>query len=438
MKFLDRLYKWLLPGMKIKRWIFLSWVGLAIFSVGLILLVKIGFLISIENFLADILERLLNRPVDSFWIDILLISSGLLLFFIGLRQWFISIYRVVVPNEEKSLVDVIYEKRHLDHGLRIAALGGGTGLSSLLRGLKSHTSNITAIVTVADDGGSSGRLRKEMGVLPPGDIRNCLVALADQESLMGELFQYRFTDGESLEGHSFGNLFLVAMTAVAGDFEQAIRLSGKILAIKGKVIPSTLCPVTLCAVTKSGKIVEGESSITHDREKIDRVYLKPAACQPPQEVLDALASADIIVMGPGSLYTSVLPNLLVEGVAGAVNASKALTIYICNVMTQPGETDAFTASEHLKALKKSVPGLRIDCCMVNDQIPPASLLERYREEEKTPVAADMEKIEEMGIRCVAAPLISTADLVRHDPDLLADRIVRLASEMRGQRQEAQA
>ena len=422
-KFFDRLYKWLMPGMKIKRWIFLSWIGLSIFSIGLILLINIKTFIPVELAMAGILEKIIGRPVGTRTVDLLMVIIGMLILLVGIRQWFDSIYRAVVPNQGKSLVDVIYEKRHLAHGFKITALGGGTGLSSLLRGLKAHTSNITAVVTVADDGGSSGRLRKEMGVLPPGDIRNCLVALADQESLMGELFQYRFTDGESLEGHSFGNLFLVAMTEVAGDFDQAIKKSSKILAIRGRVIPSTLSPVTLCAEMKSGEVVKGESSITHDRRQIDRVYLEPGDCRPPDEVIEAIADCDLVLLGPGSLFTSVLPNLKVRGMVEAINRSRAEVIYICNVMTQPGETDGFGASDHLKALLKSVPDLKVDYCLVNDEQPPSQLLEKYEKEGQIPVKANREEFEKMGVELIHTPLISTTDLVRHDSDLLARSVV---------------
>jgi len=425
-KAFNRLYKWFLPGMKIKRWIFLSWIGLSIFSIGLILLMDIKSYIPMEVRLAEILG------VDTRTVDLLMIFIGLILLLVGIRQWFVSIYMAVVPHEKKSLVDVIFEKRQLDYGLKITALGGGTGLSSLLRGLKTHTSNLTAVVTVADDGGSSGRLRKEMGVLPPGDIRNCLVALADQESLMGELFQYRFSDGESLEGHSFGNLFLVAMTAVAGDFDQAIKKSSKILAIRGRVIPSTLSPVTLCAVTKSGEMIKGESAITHDRRSIDRVYLEPGDCRPPDEVIEAIADCNLVVLGPGSLFTSVLPNLRVRGMVEAINRSRASVVYVCNVMTQPGETDGFTASDHLKALLKSVPDLKIDYCLVNNQMPPMELLEKYRREDQSAVEVDLENIEKMGIKPIQTPLISTTDLVRHDSNLLAQSIIGILKEPHGE------
>lgn len=428
MKFFDKLYKLLKPGMKIKRWILLSWVGLILFSMGFILLVNIKSFVNIEHGITGFIEKVTGISIPTLWVDIAFIFIGLALLIIGIWKWFKSIYDAVVPNQGKSLVDTVYDKRLLEQGIKIVAIGGGTGLSSLLRGLKTYTSNITAMVTVADDGGSSGRLRKEMGVLPPGDIRNCLVALADEENLMSDLFQYRFSDGNSLEGHSFGNLLLAAMTAVAGDFDNAVKKTSKILAIKGRVLPATLSPVTLCSLMKDGSIVKGESSISHDKRKIDKVFIEPASCSPPPEAYQAIAEADLITLGPGSLFTSIMPNLLVEGIPEAITKSKAVVLYVCNVMTQPGETDGYTAKDHLTALKKHAPNLRIDYCLVNDEIPSASLREKYRLEGSEPVRADVIEIEEMGVKPITASIISESDLVRHKPDKLAERIIKMFME----------
>lgn len=422
---LKKIYKWLLPGMKIKRWIFLSGIGLTIFILGVILISNPKIPTHIELGTAEIIKNITGYDIHTIWVDIIFITVGFGLMIIGIWKWFKSIYEVVVPYRKKDLVDVVYDERKLAQGVKIVAIGGGTGLSSLLRGLKSQTSNIVAVVTVADDGGSSGRLRKEMGVLPPGDIRNCLVALADEENLMSELFQYRFHDSESLDGHSFGNLLLVAMTDISGDFDTAIKQSSKILAIKGRVLPATLCPVTLCAEMEDDQVVRGESSITHDKRKIKKVFLNPEHCKPPDEVLQAISEADLIVLGPGSLYTSVIPNLLVEGVANAITNSKATTLYVCNVMTQPGETDGFNASDHLETLKKHARGIRIDYCLVNDEIPSPTLQEKYKIENAYPVPADVEKIEKMGVKPIKASLISQTNLVRHDPVRLSDRIMKL-------------
>ncbi len=422
---LKKTYKWLSPGMKIKRWIFLSWIGLTIFILGVILIINPKIPTQIELGTAEIINKITGYDIHTIWVDIIFITVGFVLIIIGILKWFKSIYEVAVPYRKKDLVDVVYDERKLAQGVKIVTIGGGTGLSSLLRGLKSQTSNIAAVVTVADDGGSSGRLRKEMGVLPPGDIRNCLVALADEENLMSELFQYRFHDSESLEGHSFGNLLLAAMTDISGSFDTAVKQSSKILAIKGRVLPATLYQSTLCAVMEDDEVVRGESSITHDERKIKKVFLEPEYCKPLDEVIEAISESDFIVLGPGSLYTSVIPNLLVDGVISAITNSKAVTLYVCNVMTQPGETDGFSASDHLKTLKKHAQEIRIDYCLVNDEIPSPTLQEKYKLENAYPVPADVEEIEKMGVKPIKASLISQTNLVRHDPAKLSDGITKL-------------
>ena len=428
MKELKHIYKWLMPGMKIKRWILLSWLGLIFFSMGFILLVNLKTPLDIEYDTIGFIKEMTGITIPSIWFEWFLIILGILLLIIGILKWFKSIYDAVVPYKKKALVDMVYDRRLLDQGIKILAIGGGTGLSSLLRGLKRYTANITAVVTVADDGGSSGKLREEIGIIPPGDIRNCLVALADEENLMSSLFQYRFSDGESLEGHSFGNLFIAAMTDISGDFDKAVKQSSKILNIKGRVLPATLCPLTLMAVMEDGNIVEGESNISHDDRKIEKVFAKPEDSVPPQEVIDAIYEADLIILGPGSLYTSVIPNLLVKGIVEAISKSRAITLYACNVMTQPGETDGYKASNHIEAIKKHAPGIRIDYCLVNDEIPSPSILKKYKLEGADPVKADVIKIEEIGPRPITASLISETNLVRHDSDKLAARIMKMFEE----------
>src|SRR6185295_8484030 len=257
---------------------------------------------------------------------------------VSVRKIIKSVVTVLLPQRENELVNIMYQKRYLERGPRITVIGGGSGLSVLLHGLKEFTSNITAIVTVADDGGSSGRLRSQFNIPPPGDIRNCLVALADAVPLMSDLFQFRFKESGELEGHSFGNLFILAMLKVTGDFEKAIRESSKILAIRGRVVPSTLKTVTLVAQHKDGTLTTGESNISKRASPIQRLYLKPDGCAAAEDALEAIQNADGIVLGPGSLYTSILPNLLIEDLAGALAASRAPKIYVCNVMTQPHET----------------------------------------------------------------------------------------------------
>ena len=249
-----------------------------------------------------------------------------------------------------ALAETIYARRSRGRGPKVITIGGGTGLSVLLRGLKAHTENITSVVTVADDGGSSGRLRREMGVLPPGDFRNCLVALSDDETLLTELFQYRFTQGDGLAGHRFGNLFIVAMTDIAGSFEDALSESSRVLAVRGKIVPPTTTPLRLVAEMTDGTIVKGESSITARGGDIKLVAIEPAEASIHPETLEAIEAADLIVMGPGSLYTSILPNLLVSGVTQAIRESAALKLYVCNVATQHGETAGYTILDHAEAL----------------------------------------------------------------------------------------
>jgi uncharacterized cofD-like protein len=258
------------------------------------------------------------------------------------------------------------------------------------------------------------------------------VALANEENLMSALFQFRFADGDCLGGHNFGNLFLVAMTSIAGDFDSAIKQVSEILAIKGRVLPATLSPVSLFAVMDDGNVVEGESSITGDGRKIQRLYLEPANCCPPDEVLCAVEEADIIVLGPGSLYTSVIPNLLMEGMVEAINRSKATRVYICNVMTQPGETDRYSAADHVETLMKHANGLKIDYCIVNEKIPPAPLLEKYKRQNQFPVEIDAEELKRLGVKPVLATLISTDNLVRHDPEQLAELVIKLAAQLNSQ------
>lgn len=310
-------------------------------------------------------------------------------------------------------------------GPKIVLIGGGTGLGTILRGLKEITPHLTAIVTVADDGGSSGRLRRDFGILPPGDIRNCLVAMADIEPLMEKLFQYRFTGSSNLAGHNFGNLFLTAMTEITGDFEVAIKESSKVLAVRGQVLPATTEHVVLKAELTDGRIITGESEIPKARASIKRVFLEPAGCKPVTEAVTAIKEADIIILGPGSLYTSVIPNLLVADIAEAVRGSKAVKVYVCNAMTQAGETDNYSASQHLKAIiDHAGPGL-VDIALVNTETISPEILKRYAEEGAKPVRVDLDAITNMGITPLASQIITKTNYIRHDASKLARIILRL-------------
>ena len=306
----------------------------------------------------------------------------------------------------------------------VVVLGGGTGLATLLSGLRHYTSDLTAVVTVADDGGSSGRLRREMGIQPPGDIRNCLVALAEDESLMGRLFQYRFEEG-TLSGHSFGNLFLAALTKVTDDFEEAVHLSSKILKTCGTVLPASPDSVWLKAELADGRTVEGQSAIAGSDSACRRIWLQPKNTRPTKAVLEAIARADIIVTGPGSLFTSIIPNLLIDGIAEAIAAATCPRVFVCNVMTQPGETIGFSAADHLEALiAHTRPGI-VDTVIVNTAEPPAPIVEFYRAKGALPVTPDTDRLAELDVRVVTAEVASGGNYFRHDSDKLAAAITLL-------------
>jgi uncharacterized cofD-like protein len=319
--------------------------------------------------------------------------------------------------------------------LRVVAIGGGTGLSALLQGLKQYSRargpdeppvDITAVVTVTDDGGSSGRLRREFDVLPPGDIRNCMVALSEDEALLSRLFQYRFQSGRGLAGHSFGNLFLTALTHITGEFPEAVKQSSKALAIVGCIYPSTAANVQLEATLADGRVVRGETRISSSRRRIERVRLIPARVKPLPETLRAIAQADLITLGPGSLFTSVIPNLLVSGIPKAIQQSRALKACFVNLMWQPGETIEFTASDHVRAIQKHARAKVIDYAIVNTSSIGVAARRRYARQNVKPVENDVAAIEAMGIRVVEAELLQRTAQVRHDPAAAARVAIELA------------
>lgn len=316
-------------------------------------------------------------------------------------------------------------RQSLKRGPRIAAVGGGTGLPVLLRGLKKYTANITAIVTAADDGGSSGRLRGEFGILPPGDIRNCLVALAETETLMEQLFDYRFGQGDGLAGHSLGNLLITALADITGEFQTAIKEASHVLKVCGQVLPSTLDQVTLNAELADGKHVFGQSKVSRVGIPLNRVFLTPADCQAVPEAVVAIQQADLILLGPGSLFTSVLPNLLVPGIAAAIKQSRAVKCYICNIMTQPGETTNFTASEHLSAIYDHVGPDWVDYILVNNKKIAHSTLENYARDGSKPVVLDQRALQGMGVRVLRGNFLDERELVRHDPQKLASAVLSI-------------
>ncbi len=310
----------------------------------------------------------------------------------------------------------------------IVVIGGGTGLSVLLKGLKKFSTDLTAVVTVSDDGGSSGRLRTDLGMLPPGDIRNCLVALAETETLMDRIFQHRFHRGEGIEGHNLGNLLLAAMCEITGDFVSAIREVSKVLKVRGKVIPSTLDQVILGAEMKDGALITGETAIRSYHAGIGRLFLIPEHCLPVPDTIEAILDADAVILGPGSLYTSIIPNLLVRGVGAALADSKAVKIYVSNIMTEQGETDDFTAYDHLQTIMSYTDTPIIDYVVVNTGVIDHDRLQRYQLEQAAPVALCQEKIEQMGIKVTGRDLVSDEEVAWHDADKLARVIMEIIEE----------
>lgn len=402
----NNLFKWFYPGMQVKRWMFAALFG--------ILVVAWGTVFALSHY-----------PFVRYW-GFIIIFCGILFIVLGMGKMTVSLLTQFLPQRERDLVDILYQRRYLERGPKIVAIGGGHGLSHLLLALKEYTSNLTAIVTVADSGGSSGRLREEFNMVAPGDIRNCLVALADAPALMGQLFQYRFEEGGGLKGHNFGNLFLTAMVKLTGgDFQKAVEESSKVLSIRGQVIPSTVHNVHLVAEYVDGTLTEGEAKIPSKKMPIKRLFLKPDDAQPTPEALTAIAEADIIIMGPGSLYTSILPNLIIRGIPEAIAASAAYKIYVCNVMTQSGETDGFSAGEHVRRLIEHANPKLLDACIINNAVAPEEPLQRYRSEDSYPVAADPDLIKSMGYKVVATDLLAVDSYVRHDPKKLTDALITL-------------
>ena len=393
------LLKWLYPGMRFKRWLFLFAVGVMLVSLGLAVIFNYKYLDNIE----ELIFRTVYLWTGSYnYMYTTLVGSGVVLLgaatmLVAMRFIIRSVITVVLPDNSDRLVDIIYEA----------------------------TTNVTAVVTVADDGGSSGRLREELGIIPPGDLRNCLVALADTEPLMEKLFQHRFGGSSELAGHSFGNLFIAAMTEVTGDVEKALRESSKVLAVKGQVLPASTAHVRLDATMEDGTVVQGESHIPEVKKRIHRVHLFPQKVKPVQSALDALKNTDAVVLGPGSLYTSIMPNLLIDGMADALCRSKAVKIYICNVMTQPGETDGYTASMHVKAILDHAGRDAIDFVLVNSAPISPEMQEFYAAKGAYPVEVDEDALNALGVGFVKADIISETDVIHHDPDKLSRAVMRM-------------
>lgn len=402
----DELRTWALPGMRIKRWLLTIVGGVALMNAAVALVVY------------DALRPDMHHGLLA-W-ALVLLGAGIWAAAFGMHRALALVVEVLQPST--TLVDAVFASRARKRGPKIVAIGGGTGLATLLRGLKEYSDNVTAVVTVADDGGSSGRIRQELGVLPPGDIRNCITALAGEERLLTDLFRFRFPGDRGLGGHAFGNLFLAALIGVTGEPRAAIQAACKILAVRGQVVPATAEPMTLYARFADGTVVEGESNITAWRRPITDMWCAPAEPKPVPEALAAIEEADVIIIGPGSLYTSLVPNLLVPGLRDALRRSGAPVLYVCNVMTQPGETDGFTAADHVRVLARYGGAGLVQHVLVNDALP-RRLREAYEAQGQFPVALDWDELIALGAMPVRGAFLDEADTVRHHPGLLAAAIM---------------
>jgi uncharacterized cofD-like protein len=416
-------FRWLYPGLRLKRWFFLIALSIVVLYVGFsgIMSQHTGGIHIRPPMIIELEDHLKHLK----FVDFLMMVLAIWGIYFALRRMFYSVLTVYAPNQEKEFINKAYQRIRLRRGPRIVAVGGGTGLPNVLSSLKHYTSNLAAVVTVADDGGSSGRLRRDFGTPPPGDIRNCIVALSDQETLLKDLFQYRFKGHGDLKGHSFGNLFITVMKEITGDFGKAVLESSRVLATRGTVMPVTFDDMTLQAHLKNGNLVTGESLIPLGKSPIDRLSLKEKHIRPNKEVLKAILEADAIVLGPGSLFTSVIPNLLIPQVAETIALSRAVKIYVCNVMSQPGETDHFTVSDHVQALLKHTGPNFIHYVIANKEKIPHKLLDRYEAHGQEPVPVDEEAIKAQGVQLVKANLIHQEDFVRHSPEKLGKAIIRL-------------
>ena len=412
-----RLSRWLSPGLGLKRWAILGGIALGLVVLGLWSMVNNR---TAKQFTYDAVHFLqLNLPDLTFWQGLICVLVGIVLMVYSSMQ---------LSGRFKGLkglnFDAYYEETIQANGPKIVVLGGGTGLSVLLRGLKQYTSNLTAAVTVGDDGGSSGILRETFDVIPVGDIRNCIVALADEQDVMEKLFSYRFAKGEGLKGHSLGNLLLLGLTAVQGNFQDAVANIDQVLHISGRVLPITMAPLTLVAKMNDGRRIVGERHITDSEAAIDKLSIRPANAEVLPEVLEAIAEADAIVLGPGSLYTSVIPNLCVGGVTEALAKARGKVFYVCNVMTQPGETTHYTVGDHLAAiLRHSADGL-VDYILADDGSVPESVpLADFITGGGERVSIDADRIKSMGAELVAAPLVSQENPFRHESGRLAKALM---------------
>jgi len=424
--------RWLTPGMRVKRWI----LG-ALLSMGF---VAAALLYLLGTDLVRLMYRLLpDAGAARFGLATAAAGLGVFGFFFSLFRLMRSVAGGVAPHSRTRASAMIYRTRRLDRGPRVVAIGGGTGLSTLLRGLKEVTSNLSAVVTVMDDGGSSGRLREEIDVLPPGDVRNCLLALADDETRLSDFLQHRFVAPEELAGHSLGNLLIAGLEQATGGFDRAIEAMSHFLNVRGRVLPATLCRTNLVATMEDGTRVTGETRLAADPRRIVKLELTTSPVPPYEVVLEAIAEADLILLGPGSLFTSLIPNLLVDGIAEALEEAPAEKLLISNLMTQPGETQGFTLVDHLRTLRDYIDLRRFDSVLINASEADRRLLEGYIDEDAQPVADDLGEPNEFGLVAHRADLIGVApwagkQTIKHDPKKLAKALSLVSETLRSRRE----
>lgn len=411
-------FRWLTPGLGLKRWMALAGFGIMLIAGGTMFL-ALGLFGIHTTHTRDAL------PVSPYGMAAALLLGGSVMVVLGGYRFYDRIRGILRRKDEyRGLAELAYQRRRLEQGPNVVCFGGGTGLSCLLSGIKEYSNTITAIVSVADDGGSSGRLRSEFDMLPPGDIRNCLIALADAGSVMADLMQYRFAEGE-LEGHAFGNLFITVLARIRGSFGFGVREANRILNVRGQVLPATLDRVTLVAAHPDGTKTTGQRLIARCGKPISELSLKPGPGETPDDVLRAVEGAELVVIGPGSLYTSILPNLLAGDVVQAIRDSAAHVILVVNTMEQEGETRGFAAADYLEAVRTHAPGVRIDSVLINDYRPSASRMAPFEAQGIHLTGYDRGRMASMGVRVLLRDVIDCDDPVRHDPKKLAAALMEI-------------
>ncbi len=421
------MYRLLLPGLHIKRWVMLILLGMLVFGIGFSLAVSLQN--ALFAFMWFVWFRLTHQALSEnapIFIGMVIGIGGIALVAWGMKMLISAFTAITNPNATSmQLLYELLEQRQATPKPSVVGIGGGTGLSTLLRGLKAYPLDLTAIVTVSDDGGSSGRLRGALDMPPPGDIRNCLVALAEAEPMMESLFQYRFSNAsEELKGHPLGNLIIAGMLEMTGNFRKAIQQVSRVLAVRGTVLPTTAKAVILKATMTDGSIVRGETAIVAHSGTIAKLRVEPADTQPLPEVLEAIRTADVIIVGPGSVYTSLLPNLIINGMADALRDSQAIKIFVCNVMTQPGESESFTAAQHLEVVLQQMGGNNpFNYTIVNLQRPPEHVKSEYDSKGQQYVEPDLASLRALGVTPITGNLLTEDHVARHDPEKLAQVIL---------------